>query len=225
MKNSLLYSVSKWLFLLINAALLPIATYFILSNISVYDWGLIILIGVYTLIPFWLVYFLGMGMYRFPLGTTGAVALSGSLILEIAIYYFIGEGIIFSSYVAFLSSFYGISLFLLAGLLATFFKPISKAKHFAHVPLTTALLGFTALFSFGLTKPLATAIKQMSTTAQSGAVVSFIIAVLIIAFSSYQMTREQKSSLRDKQWKSWTNATAGALLFSLLSTIGVIFTI
>lgn len=225
MKSSPLYRASKWLFLLLNTALLPAATYYIMSNISVYDWGLIILIGTYALIPYWLVYFLGMGMYRFPTHSAGGISITAALLAPLFIYWhLVPGGIFFAAYLVFLSTFFGTTLFLLTGLLSTMFGSPGKTKHHSTLPLTILLLGFTAFFSYGLSKPLIVFIESLSKNIIL-AISAFVAATLVIAFTNYQMTQETTDALRKKEWQKWTNPVAGAILISLFSTIGILFSL
>lgn len=182
--------------------------------------------GMYALIPFWLVYFLGMGVYRFPTRTPIAVTITTALLAQLLIYWhFVEGGIFFAAYVVFLSSFYGTALFLFAALLSSLFGQIGKTRHHSTLPLTTLLLGFTAFFAYGLTKPLLITFQSLQGKTQLLAVLAFATTSFIIAFAGYQSTQESSDTERKMQWKRWTSPVAGALIISLLSTFGVLFTL
>lgn len=205
-----MYTVAKSFFLILNAALLPLAILYLLLHQAMLASPLFILIGVYFLVPFWLVYFVGMGLYHFPLKTGAALKEVGLLFISLVVFSMISGG-------NWLFGFYSTFYFSLVGFAVFIFSYLRRGIFWL------GLLIFVLFFVYGLSGPLLAEIFSLENflaKALAGA-----IAVAQIGNAAWEhgqarkMVEPQEKEAKEKEWNRWTGACAAGLILSLCVTL------
>lgn len=218
--KSFTFILAKAVFLLMNTVILPLAIFYILQTKSflLLD-SKFVLIGTYFIVPFWLVLFLGLGMYRFPLETKPAVGLMLSSLGSFLFFGFVnGQNWLASFYSMFIISFAAVILVLLKKV----FYEIGTGGWQGRV-WKIGMAIFFALFLASISGPIIQQLQFMS-------MVPSILTIAIIIFHTGSLfwhtnrnfildESAEIKKMREVEFKKWTNPVVVTLLLSMLGTI------
>lgn len=226
-----LHRVFRGIYLFTQATVLPLAIYYLRTHPDTFNWPQFLLIGVYIVIPFWLVMFIGMGAYRFPMNLTAAAGVVISTYLQLALFFFCGgKEFFYSFYCSFFSSVSGVTLCLLGGvvfLAVKYGKKQELNKIWVGLLLLLGLTSFVGLFLYALSAPLISRLGEtpsmLNKTVMVLAMAAQIISIISATFKGFKEEEDTElKQKKDAEWEKWTGPVAGALLLSLLGAIAVI---
>lgn len=213
--------LSKTLHLISTGFILPAALLYLILHRQFLLYQDVMLLGTYLMTPFWLVYFIGMGTYYFPLKTGEALKNSILLLIQFFIFsYCSNANWLFASYSFFYTSFVGFAFFILIYMGWGFFTPPKSSIKLSLLYLL--ILFFVSLYIYGLSGPFLDELVLMKERFPIWIVLLIALAQIGNAgwghFQTMRHKNEEKME-RDQEWQRWTNATAGTLILSLCATL------
>lgn len=215
--------VCRSLYLCVNGLVLPLGVLFAMLHRDFLHYEGLMMLGIYILVPFWLVYFLGMGMYHFPLKTGGALSEILTLFVPFILFLYTSDGNwLFSFYSLFFTSFAGFTLFMLIFIVGESFSSGDGGFPLKTTLVLLAAFLFAAFFVFGFSGPFIEELRSWGEIFTPW--IAFIAGLGQIgnmAWGHYQTMkkRAENKEMRDKIWEKSVSKVAAVLILSLCATL------
>jgi len=227
-----LYIILKALFLTTQGAVMPMAFYYLFNcGHEIITRGIMV-VAIYLICPFWVILFVGMGSYRFPLRLAGASQVVGATFLQLLLFWLFGGDIFYSFYVLFFSSLAGIIIFLSGVFIFQVWRPKTKRRAAGDLKfIIGALLILISLIILlvSLTGPLWSELTGLAGIKLAVLLLTMLIQIGTIARTTYRSLQEDKNPVdyeaREASWKVWASPTAMILILSLGAALAVAMTV
>lgn len=222
-----MHKALKSIFLVTNSLVLPLAIFYLYLRKELFIYGELFSLGLFILVPFWLVLFVGLGTFRFPKDTKKALhLLLGSYIQFAVSLVLTGTNWLYAVFSMFFVSFAGVVVGLLLKFVQYFWKfktELSLKKIF----WSLMLFFFVAIFVYGLSGPFIAQWKAFgSTAAISLSVLVMLYQIFgvvqeVFALFNREQIHETESAkrAREKEENAWAPAISAALILSLVFTL------
>lgn len=222
-----MHKALKSIYLITNSLVLPLAVFYLYLRKELLIYGELFSLGLFLLVPFWLVLFVGLGTFRFPTNKKKALHLLLGSYIQFAISLMLtGTNWLYAVFSMFFVSFVGV----LIGLLLKFIQYLWRFKKelsLKKIFWSLMLFFFVAIFVYGLSGPFIAQWKAFGSTA------TLSLAVLIMLYQIFGVVQEvfalfgrehiyeieSEKRVREKEENAWAPAIAAAIILSLVLTL------